>query len=71
MRVLPQATSTQHYTEDKARLEYLAWRTWFMKQQRSRAASRRKKVAVEDLPDDSIIDDATTSGACHPHSTAP
>ena len=59
----PQATSTQHYTEDKARLEYLAWRTWFMKQQRSRAAGRRKKVAVEDLPDDSIIDDATTSGA--------
>jgi len=34
-----------------------------MKQQRSRAAGRRKKVAVEDLPDDSIIDDATTSGA--------
>ncbi len=36
-----------------------------MKQQRSRAAGRRKKVAVEDLPDDSIIDDATTSGARH------
>jgi hypothetical protein len=60
--VSSQATSTQHYSENDARLEYLAWRTWFMKQQRSRALTRRKKVAVEDLPDDSIIDDATTSG---------
>ena len=57
-----QATSTQHYSEESARMEYLAWRTWFMKQARNRR--RQKRVSVEDLPDDSIIDnDSTTSGA--------
>jgi Fungal protein of unknown function (DUF1752) len=29
-----QATSTRNYTEQDARLEYLAWRTWGMKQRR-------------------------------------
>lgn len=35
-----QATSTRHYTEQDARLEYLAWRTWGMKQKKLQVAWR-------------------------------
>ena len=35
-----QATSTRHYTEQDARLEYLAWRTWGMKQKKLQVARR-------------------------------
>lgn len=33
-----QATSTRNYTEQDARLEYLAWRTWGMKQRRQQVS---------------------------------
>lgn len=56
--------STQHYSEADARLEYLAWRTWFMKRAHSNAQLKRaKKVTMEELQDDAMVDmDSTTSG---------
>ena len=37
--ICAQATSTRNYTEQDARLEYLAWRTWGMKQRRQQVSS--------------------------------
>ena len=62
--ITPQAVSTRHHSEADARLEYLAWRTWFMKRQHSNAELRRARKGshLEDSNDDIVDNDSTTSG---------
>ena len=54
--VLTQATSTRHYGEKDARLEYLSWRVWFMKRNRERVRKEEgRRIASQlQLDDDSV-----------------
>ena len=53
-----QATSSRHYGENDARLEYLSWRVWFMKRNRARVQREegRRLQAALNLPDERELD---------------
>lgn len=44
-----QATSSRHYGEKDARLEYLSWRVWFMKRNRDRVRKEEAGRIVAQL----------------------
>ena len=47
-----QATSSRHYGEKDARLEYLSWRVWFMKRNRARAKQDQAKAHAAGVVED-------------------
>ena len=51
-----QATSTRHYGEKDARLEYLSWRVWFMKRNKERVRKEEgRRIASQLQLDDEPV----------------
>ena len=56
MLCIMQATSTRHYGEKDARLEYLSWRVWFMKRNKERVRKEEgRRIASQLQLDDEPV----------------
>ena len=56
MSCIMQATSTRHYGEKDARLEYLSWRVWFMKRNKERVRKEEgRRIASQLQLDDEPV----------------